>query len=154
MLTLWTELNPLARYGGAGRGDALDELRREMNRLFFDYESGYPAADGAGFPRLSLEDKGEALLLRAEVPGVLDKDLELQVEESTVTLKGERKEQVEEGYSVHRKERANFRFARSFRLPVKVAADNAVAELRNGVLTLTLPKAEVAKPRKVAVRTS
>ena len=154
MLTLWTELNPLARYGSAGRGDALDELRREMNRLFFDYETGHPAAEGSSWPRVSLEDKGEALLLRAEVPGVLDKDLELQVEESTVTLKGERNEQLEEGHSVHRKERANFRFARTFRLPAKVAADAAEAELKNGILTLTLPKAEVAKPRKVAVRTS
>jgi len=154
MLTLWSELNPLARYGSARRGDAFDELRREMNRLFFDFETGHPPADESGWPRVSLEDTGEALVLRAEVPGVADKDLELQVEESTVTLKGERKTQVPEGHSVHRKERADFRFARSFRLPSKVAADKAEAELKHGVLTLTLPKAEAAKPRKVTVRAS
>ena len=154
MLTLWSELNPLARYGSARRGDAFDELRREMNRLFFDFETGNPPADESGWPRVSLEDTGEALVLRAEVPGVADKDLELQVEESTVTVKGERKTQVQEGHSVHRKERADFRFARSFRLPAKVAADKAEAELKHGVLTLTLPKAEAAKPRKVTVRAS
>jgi HSP20 family protein len=155
MLTLWSELNPLARFGSR-RFDGFDELRREMNRLFLDFEGTTPnqELDVGGWPRVSLQDNGENLLLRAEVPGLTDKDLELQVEESTVTLRGERKEPVEEGYSVHRKERLDFRFARSFSLPAKVDADKAEAELKNGILTLTLPKAEAAKPRKVSVRAS
>lgn len=156
MLTLWNDLNPLARFGGR-RGDAFDELRREMNRLFFDFESVFPGHDlsaGLDWPQVSLDDTGEALVLRAEVPGIAEKDLELQVEESSVSLKGERKEEVKDGYSVHRKERADFRFARSFRLPSKVNPESAEAVLKNGVLTLTLPKAETAKPRKVTVRAS
>ena len=151
MLTLWSELNPLSR---SRRGDAFDELRREMNRLFFDFEGTYPGSDDTSWPRVSLDDTGEALTLRAEVPGIEQKDLEIQVEESIVSLKGQRNEVVPEGHSVHRKERANVRFSRSFRLPVKVATDKAEASLKNGILTLTLPKAEAAKPRKIEVRAS
>jgi HSP20 family protein len=93
-------------------------------------------------------------VLRAEVPGVAEKDLELQVQENTVSLRGERKEAIPEGHSVHRKERGDFRFARSFQLPSAVAADKVEAHLKNGVLTVTLPKAETAKPRKISVRSS
>lgn len=156
MLTFWSDMNPLARFG-ARRNDAFDDLRREMNRLFFDFESARPALEreaGSHWPRVSLDDTGDNLLLRAEVPGVAEKDLELQVEESTVSLRGERKEAVPEGHSVHRKERADFRFSRSFQLPTKVAADKVEAQLKNGVLTVTLPKAEAAKPRKISVRAS
>jgi len=155
MLTFWSDRNPLARFG-ARRNDAFDDLRREMNRLFFDFESARPALEfeAGAWPRVSLDDTGEQLVLRAEVPGIAEKDLELQVQENTVTLRGERKEEVPEGHSVHRKERADFRFARSFQLPVAVAADKVEAQLKNGVLTVTLPKAEAAKPRKISVRTS
>lgn len=154
MLTFWSDMNPLARFG-ARRNDAFDDLRREMNRLFFDFESARPALEmEAGWPRVSLDDTGESLVLRAEVPGVAEKDLELQVEEGTVSLRGERKEAVPEGHSVHRKERADFRFSRSFQLPTKVDAEKVEAQLKNGVLTVTLPKAEAAKPRKISVRAS
>lgn len=154
MLTFWSDRNPLARFG-ARRYDAFDDLRREMNRLFFDFESARPALEfEAGWPRVSLDDSGDELVLRAEVPGIAEKDLELQVQENSVSLRGERKEEVPEGHSIHRKERADFRFARSFQLPVAVAVDKVDAQLKNGVLTVTLPKAEAAKPRKIAVRAS
>jgi HSP20 family protein len=156
MLTFWSDRNPLARFG-ARRNDAFDDLRREMNRLFFDFESARPGLEfeaGGGWPRVSLDDRGDNLVLRAEVPGVAEKDLELQVQENTVSLRGERKEAVPEGHSVHRKERGDFRFARSFQLPTAVAADKVEAHLKNGVLTVTLPKAETAKPRKISVRSS
>lgn len=154
MLTLWSDLNPLARFAPR-RSDGFDELRREMNRLFFDFEREFPGfAFNAESPEITLDDTGEALVLRAEVPGVAEKDLELQVEEGSVTLRGERKEERQEGHSVHRKERKDFRFARSFTLPVKVAADKTEAVLKDGILTVTLPKAETAKPRKIAVRAS
>jgi HSP20 family protein len=154
MLTLWTELNPLARFSSR-RNDGFDELRREMNRLFFDFEREFPGRGlGAESPEVTLDDTGEALVLRAEVPGVAEENLELQVEEGNVTLRGERKEERLEGHSVHRKERADFEFARSFSLPVKVDSEKAQAVLKNGVLTVTLPKTETARPRKIAVRSS
>jgi HSP20 family protein len=158
MLTLWTELNPLARFASRrsdGSRNDFDDLRREMNRLFFDFEREFPGRAWSGeSPEVTLEDTGEALVLRAEVPGVTEDNLELQVEEGNVTLRGERKEQRNDGHSVHRKERADFRFARSFSLPVKVDSEKTQAVLQHGILTVTLPKAETAKPRKIAVRSS
>jgi len=161
MLTRWNDFGALGRHNPrdlAGSFDALDDLRREMNRLFFDYERWMPGGPTEGaarvWPRAVLEDTGSALVLRAEVPGVQEKDLELKVDESTVSLKGERAEANPEGYSVHRKERAAYRFARSFALPTKVDSEQAEAVLKHGVLTVTLPKAKEAQPRQISVRSS
>ena len=158
MLTRWNDFRPLARFAtrGAAGNDPFDALRREMNRLFFDFERELPGFEhdpvSSSFPRASLEDTGGQLLVRLEVPGVEQKDIELSLEGATLTLKGERKEQPLEGYSVHRKERTAFRFARSFTLPAKVDGEGVTAELKQGVLTVTLPKAKEAQPRQINVR--
>lgn len=158
MLTRWNDFRPLARFStrGAAGYDPFDALRREMNRLFFDFERELPGVEqdaaSSTFPRASLEDSGSQLLVRLEVPGVEQKDIELSLEGSTLTLAGERKEQPLEGYSVHRKERAAFRFARSFTLPAKVDAERVTAELKQGVLTVTLPKTKEAQPRQINIR--
>lgn len=160
MLTRWNDFRPLARFStrGAASYDPFDALRREMNRLFFDFERDLPALDQdsrtGAFPRASLEDAGNQLLVKLEIPGVEQKDVELSLDGSTLTLKGERKDQPLEGYSVHRKERSSFRFARSFALPAKVDAEKVTAELKQGVLTVTLPKAKEAQPRQINVRAS
>jgi HSP20 family protein len=158
MLTRWNDFRPLARFSTRSTAgyDPFDALRREMNRLFFDFERELPGLEQdtapSTFPRASLEDGGSQLLVRLEVPGVEQKDIELSLEGSTLTLKGERKEQPLEGYSVHRKERSAFRFARSFTLPAKVDAEGVTAELKQGVLTVTLPKVKEAQPRQINIR--
>lgn len=160
MITRWNDFGNLGRYGSRSYGspfDGLDELRREMNRLLFDFERGLPEGETAPasiWPRATLEDTGAALLLRAEVPGLAQKDLELSIDGTTLSLKGERSDTTPEGYSVHRKERGAYRFARSFTLPAKVDAEKVEASLKNGVLTVTLPKAKEAQPRQINVRTS
>lgn len=160
MLTRWNDFRPRAQFATRGNAeyDPFTALRREMNRLLFDFERGAPADvddwNGGGFPRASLEDTGQSFVLRLEVPGVDQKDIELSVQGSTLTLKGERKEQPREGYSVHRKERSPFRFARSFALPARIDNENVGAELKLGVLTVTLPKAKEAQPRQINVRAS
>lgn len=159
MLLRWNDFGRLGRARDAERAvDPFDALRREMNRVFFDFERGFPEAgsehSARSWPRATLEDTGPALVVRAEVPGVEDKALELSVEEATLTIKGERKDTPPDGYSVHRKERGEFRFARSFSLPAKVEVDGVQAALKHGVLTVTLPKAKEAQPRQISVRTS
>lgn len=159
MLSRWNDFGALGRFGArdwARSFESLDELRREMNRLFFDFESGGANGDlgSHSWPRTSLTDTGAALVVRAEIPGVPAEKLELNVDESTLSVKGEREDNVPEGYSVHRKERAAFRFARSFALPTKIDPENVQAEVKNGVLTVTLPKAKEAQPRKIDVRAS
>lgn len=157
MLTRWNDFRPRARFTRSpAEFDPFTPLRREMNRLLFDFERDVPA-DGddwnaGSFPRASFEDTGQNFVLRLEVPGVEQKDIELSVQGSTLTLKGERKEQPREGYSVHRKERSAFRFARSFSLPARIDNENVSAELKLGVLSVTLPKAKEAQPRQINVR--
>ena len=160
MLMRWNDFGNLARFRGrepARTSDPFDALRREMNHLFFDFERGYPGVSretSGSWPRATLEDTGAAFVVRAELPGVEDKALELSAEQGSLTIKGERKDTPPEGYSAHRKERTAFRFSRSFALPAKVDVDGVQAVLKNGVLTVTLPKAKEAQPRQISVKAS
>ena len=157
MLTRWNELGRLGRLVNREQNEpteAFDVLRREMNRLFFDFENeGIGDVDfQRGFPRVALEDNGAALVVRAEVPGLAEKDVEITLENATLTIKGQRQEETHEGYSAHRRERSAYKFSRSFLLPSKVDAEKTQAEIKNGVLTVTLQKAQEAQPRQISVR--
>src|SRR5690606_11388939 len=97
------------------------------------------------------EARDDAFVLAVDVPGVAPEDIELQVTAEGVTLRAERKVVPPEGYSTHRQERGAFRIARSWSLPVAVDPDAAVAEVKNGVLTVTLPKAPEEQPRRITI---
>jgi HSP20 family protein len=103
---------------------------------------------------VSFDDQGGAFVVRAELPGLSEKDLELTATATTLTLRGERKVEVPQGYSTHRSERTGYRFARTFELPSKVDSDRVEARLENGVLTVTLPKAPEAQPKQINVKAS
>jgi HSP20 family protein len=156
MMTRWSDWGFDPGFGELDRTLAeFDLLRREMNRLFdggLGHERG--RARGSSWPRVSVHDQGGSLLLRAELPGVSDKDLAITLDQGIVTLKGERRASVPEGYSVHRQERADVTFARSFSLPCKIDRERAKADLKDGVLTLELPKAAEEQPRRIAVKAS
>jgi HSP20 family protein len=148
---MWT------RFGDVDQGFVLfDELRRRMGRVFedFDPETYEPSATWGtgGFPRVNVFDAGSSLVLVADVPGMSQKDLRLTVNESTITLEGERKSDAPDGYSVHRQERDAYKFSRSFTLPVKTDAEHCEATVKDGVLTIRLPKAKEAQPRQIQVR--
>lgn len=134
-------------------GDAfqlLDEFRREANRLYD--AGGLGRAQGASrWSGLRLEDKGHAFVLTVDLPGVKESDVDVTLENQTLTLTAERKAQAPEGYAVHRQERAPFRFSRSFTLPTRVDPERVKAALDDGVLTLTLEKTPESKPRKITV---
>jgi HSP20 family protein len=135
--------------------DVFDELRRQLDRVFEDVggRAGQPAAAVAG-PRASLQDTGAELKLEAEIPGLTDKDVQLTLTQDALTMTGERKTDAPEGYSVHRRERPAYRFSRSFALPCKVDAERATATVKNGVLTVNLPKAAEARPRQISIKAS
>jgi HSP20 family protein len=150
---MWT------RFGDVDRSFTLfDELRRRLDRVWEDFEpvDGSPTVtwDTASWPRVNVYDEGTNLIIEAEVPGINQKDLRLTVNESTITLEGERKSDAPEGYSVHRQERGAFRFSRSFTLPVKTDSERCEATVKNGVLVVKLPKAKEAQPRQIEVRAS
>jgi HSP20 family protein len=127
------------------------DLLRQLDRLFTEPESWEPRA---GFPRVSFDDQGAAFVLRAELPGLSEKDLELTATANALTVRGERKVDAPQGYSTHRNERTSYRFARTFELPSKVDSDRVEARLENGVLTVTLPKAPEAQPKQISVKAS
>lgn len=106
-------------------------------------------------PAVDIQETPNELVLKADVPGVDMKDIDIQIENGTLTLKGQRKfeeEKKDRGY--HRIERGYGSFARYFSLPDTVEPDKVAAEYKNGVLTVTLPKKELAKPRTVKVAVS
>ena len=90
--------------------------------------------------------------MKADVPGLSEKDVQVTLNERGLSLSGERKVVAPEGYSAHRQERSHVKFARSLQLPCKVNPDQASASVKNGVLTITLAKAAEAQPRQIAVR--
>lgn len=106
-------------------------------------------------PSVDIEEKDNEIVVKADIPGVSEKDLEVRLENNTLTLKGERKfekEDKQKGY--HRIERGYGSFVRSFALPASVDADKVQAHYKDGVLTVTLPKTEAAKARKVKISTN
>ncbi|MBS1872511.1 MAG: Hsp20/alpha crystallin family protein [Acidobacteria bacterium] len=127
-------------------GSGLRLFQDTVNRLLSEPTSRpwAPAVD-------ILETENE-LLLKADLPGVEMKDIDIQMENGTLTLRGERKyenQKTEGGY--HRIERSYGSFARYFTLPETVNVEAVKAEFKNGVLTVTLPKKELAKPRQIKV---
>lgn len=118
-------------------------MEREMDRLFYQPKSRQSL--------LTLRDTGKELVLSAELPGLSDKDIELSIERGTLTLKAERKPAAPEGYKALRNERAHVRFAETIELPTDVNDEAVTATLKDGVLVVTLPKAEAAKPRRIPV---
>lgn len=131
----------------------VDELRRRVERTVDG--SGLRAdafATDTAWPRTSVFEDEDGLTLVADVPGLREGDLELSLDKDVLSLSGERKLAVPEGHTVHRQERRGTRFQRQFTLPYKVAAEGLSAELKDGVLTVKLPKAAEAKPRKIAVK--
>ncbi|MBN2559775.1 MAG: Hsp20/alpha crystallin family protein [Phycisphaerae bacterium] len=136
----------------------LNGLREEVDRLFTDFFQDVPMAgrlglrSGSSFPAINAWDDAQNLYVEAELPGLKLEDIEVLVVGDEVTIKGERKDAHQEGALYHRRERGVGGFSRTLRLPSDVDADRVEASLLDGVLLVTLPKAEAAKPRKVQVK--
>lgn len=104
-------------------------------------------------PAMDIRETADDLILEAELPGVKKEDVSLSLENSVLTLSGERKfEKDVEKESYHRIERAYGSFSRAFTLPRNVRAEEATANFNDGVLTITLPKVDEAKPRRLEIQ--
>ena len=131
-------------------------LQNRLNSLFQDYSRGQNDTDAlsaASFaPPVDIYEDEHKLVLKLEVPGVKQEDLDIQVEGRTLTVRGERKfssEEKEENF--HRVERRYGSFQRSFSLPNTVNTENVSADYENGVLKVTLAKRAEAKPKQIKV---
>ncbi len=131
-------------------------MQREVGRLFdglfadFD-ENGNSVT--SWLPRADVIENGDAYIIKTELPGVDKNDVKITVRDNVLTLKGEKKQEKEEkGHNFHRVERSYGTFERSFSLPTGVKNDKIDAAYKDGVLTITLPKVEEAKPKEIEVK--
>jgi len=134
----------------------LMQLQGQMNRLFENVFEDLPAVRpyAAGYPALNTWEDGDNAYLEAELPGLSMDEVEIYVTGNEVRMGGERKIAEPEGASWHRRERSQGRFSRTLTLPWEIDADRVEATLRDGVLSVRLPKCESCKPRKVKVLTA
>jgi HSP20 family protein len=134
--------------------EEMDRMRRRMDRVLdaFSGGGGLPAISGV-FPPIKVREENGTIHVEAEVPGIRAEDIDISVTGRTLTLKGERKPEEASGASFHRRERGYGSFHKAVTLPEDVNAEAIEAECKDGVLKIVLPKAEHAKPRKIAVKT-
>jgi len=132
-------------------------LQDRMNRLFDESMRGIRPGEEAlnsalWSPAVDIYETESEVILKAELPEINQKDIDIQVENNTLVLRGERRfEKEAKRENFHRIERAYGAFARSFTLPATIDQEKIRAEMRDGVVTLMLPKSEQAKPRRIAV---
>jgi HSP20 family protein len=119
-----------------------------VNRLFAE-PNGRPWV-----PPVDIKETENELVVKADIPDVDLKDIDVRLENGTLTIRGERKFEKADGGGWHRVERAYGTFERVFTLPETVDPDAVKADYKNGTLTLTLPKKEIAKPRQIKVAVS
>ena len=131
-------------------------LKNEMDRVldrFFEPKGEEYAALGEWAPSLDLAESKEAFVVKAEVPGMEPRDIQVSLQENLLTIKGEKKQAKEEkDERYHRVERNYGTFARSVRLPVAVDGSKVDARFKNGLLTVTLPKMPGAKGTTIPVK--
>ncbi|QTA90156.1 Hsp20/alpha crystallin family protein [Desulfonema magnum] len=127
----------------------------EMTRLFENFfKRGYLATSRRAFPPVNLYEDNENFYMTAELPGMTEKDIEINVEADSIRLKGERKIVSDECKNVcyHRRERAGGAFNKKVNLRNRISTDKVTANMNNGVLKITMPKTEDSKPKKIEVK--
>jgi HSP20 family protein len=135
--------------------DSFSLFRKEMDDLFANFwgptSNTWLAANLS--PAVDLSEQENAFVMKVDIPGLESKDLNVQVHGNTVTVSGQRQEEKEsKDKTFYRMERRQGSFSRSINLPCNINEDEVAAEYVNGVLTLTLPKAESSKAKKISVK--
>ncbi len=133
-------------------------LHDAMDRLFED-SFITPAKIGGGIPKIDIRDLGKAIVIKAELPGVDEEDINVEILDNVMTISGEKKEEKEEsdenppaGGGYYYKESHSGAFSRSFNLPADVKAEDAVADMKKGILIVTVPKIEPKKAKKIEIK--
>lgn len=133
----------------------LQSLQDQIGRMFDPSAGRNDDASlmrGSWMPPVDVLEEGDHLILRAEIPGMKEEDIEIEFENGLLTLKGERSfESDKSDGNYHRIERSYGKFVRSFNLPRSVDAEKIEANYENGILEVTIPKREEAKPRQIQI---
>jgi HSP20 family protein len=150
-LTRWSPFGTVDRWD-AYRG--LGDIQSEMNRLFESFSGRQPgmAGDRMWLPAVDVHETKDDVILRFDIPGVNEKDIQLSITGDLLTVKGERRfDRDDAGETYHRVERVYGKFERSVQLAMPVQAGKVTASYREGVLEVKLPKAEEVKPREIKI---
>ncbi|KHE94100.1 MAG: Hsp20/alpha crystallin family protein [Candidatus Scalindua rubra] len=135
--------------------NTLDSLLALQEAMDIAQDTGYFEGETTNrgvHPPVNIFEKGGDLVLVAELPGIKKEDLQLQVKDNTVRIAGEREINYGEKISYHRIERNSSKFDRTLKLPISVEADKVKAEYNEGILVISLPRAEADKPRQIAIQ--
>ena len=139
---------PLNAWSGVGR---LQDLQDEFERLFH-LPTLTASASVPWVPALDVLEEKDSYVVHVELPGINKEDVKLSLEQGALTITGERKRETKnETVEAYHLERFQGRFQRTIRLPESIAADQVKAQYKDGVLTVTLPKREEAKPRQIDI---
>lgn len=140
----------LIRYAPIDPFQGFQQLQDTMNRFFSE-----PADHRPWVPAVDIRETENDLVLKADIPGMKFEDIDVRLENGTLTLRGERKfEAKKDEGGWHRVERSYGTFERVFTLPDTVNPEGVTADYKDGTLTVTLPKKEIAKPRQVKIQVS
>ena len=132
---------------------SMDRLFNEALRDWFgQWASPEEVGDQIWHPTVDIKETDEELTLMVDLPGLEKKDVQLSLENNVLTIKGERRFEHEEKENFYRLERAYGVFSRTFTLPRNVKADAVDASFKNGVLTVSLPKVEEARPKQIEIK--
>lgn len=142
-------------------GDPFSALRKRIETVFEDFDRGWPATVGDFAVRSNVSETDKEICITAELPGIEQKDIDISVTPSRITIRGEKKSEKEEkkeeeGRQFHRVERSSGSFERSMNLPFNIDPDAVKAEFKNGVLTVMVPKPPevVEKTKKIEIKNS
>ena len=132
-----------------------DTMNSLVNALFNSDASDFASAGSEFSPRMDMKETEDAYTVKLTMPGIDKNDLDISVSDGVLTVKGETREEAEDEKATYLvREHKHYSYFRSVRLPSEVVADKAEAEYKNGVLKLTLPKAEEVKPKSIPVKIS
>ncbi len=133
--------------------DEWAQMRRQLDRLFEDATAPYQRLQAGVFPLINLTEDKNNYYVRAELPGVKAKELDIQATVNSLAITGERKIASEEQSArYHRREREAGKFSRMIGLPGEINPDKVEAKLENGILTVVVAKAEAAKPKQITIK--
>ena len=129
-----------------------NQMEKVFSDLFASHEGETDMEETSWMPTVDISETENGFEIRAELPGVLEKDVNVSVTDNVLTIKGEKHQEAEtDGKNYHRVERRYGSFQRSFTLPRHVETGSIKAQFTDGVLTLEIPKAEAAKPTEIPI---
>ncbi|MGM0453579.1 MAG: Hsp20/alpha crystallin family protein [Thermodesulfobacteriota bacterium] len=139
-------------FGWRGHFEELNRMRRHLDQVFGQLGEGQPVQQTSGvFPLINLTESKDAYIIRAELPGVSAENLDIQTTGRNISITGQRQLDPDKSAKYHRRERETGQFARAVALPGDIDREGVSATLKDGILQVTAPKSEAAKPKQIKI---